>query len=451
VVKTVNIALQDRKFLGVNSSSRQTLVANLAQQASALILILVLPNILEKTAYAETVFVSVLLSFIVIADLGLSLVYGRIVPALVGQQDDRATRSWDASVLGFGLVSAAAFAIVIASIYMIKFGNLLQAALLLPLPIISYWISFHISRSTVRGDFAEYRRAISLRALSTLLCLPLAIKLGLFGWFWGQLAASLLVVAIFNKKLLEPVGAIEWKLMQGHLYEGLILCAVTALWLQLLNFARLYASLNYSSEIIANYGIVSSANQSLSTLLISAFLPVTVGVLRRFGESDEAALDYVIQVLKKCRLWIFSGTIIAIEAAPLLFGWLFPDYQLGFWEIFPLLLGIIYYPFFILWGNIFVGKRRFGLYLVIISLNLSISWVAAITIDIVFPGQGAAWGQLFGLITFPFNLLFAGKWLDSSPALSSIRRSWFLLWGITALAIVYGILHWGIEALNHAT
>ena len=59
------------------ASSRQTLAANIAQQGSAAAMLLILPNVLTASAFAETVYVVVLLSFIAVADLGLNAVTGR--------------------------------------------------------------------------------------------------------------------------------------------------------------------------------------------------------------------------------------------------------------------------------------------------------------------------------------------------------------------------------------
>ena len=57
--------------------SKDTLVANIAQQVSAVVLFLVVPNLLSVEHYAAVVFTSVLVSIARFSDIGMTLVYGR--------------------------------------------------------------------------------------------------------------------------------------------------------------------------------------------------------------------------------------------------------------------------------------------------------------------------------------------------------------------------------------
>lgn len=422
------------------SGARHTLVANVVQQACAAALLLTLPNLLDKSAYAEIVFVGVLLSFGAFADLGLSLVYGRVVPALIARGDNNAVRQWDTSVLRFGLASSAGFSLIVAMVYEVRHGDVFRALLLLPIPLIVFWFSFHVSRVSAGGDFSEYRRVIIARASASLVAIPLTILFGLSGWFWSQLLAALLVLAHIRRRLMESWGHADWALVRRHLREGLMLCAITVSWLQLLNFGRLFASLRYAPNDVAHYGVAGSAYQALSTLLISAFLPVTVGLLRRFGQGDREAFDYTGRVLSRSVLWVLGGSLATVEVAPHVLRFVFPAYEFEFWMLAALLLGVVFYPFFILWGCCLIGKQRSGIYLALILVSLGASTLAALTIDLAYPGQGAAWGQLIGLAIYTVCLfaIMCGLFREASGIW---RRSGRLLAVVISLTMLYVGLH----------
>ncbi len=424
-------------------ASRQTLLANLMQQASAAILLLVLPNLLDKFAYAQIVFVGVLLSFMALSDLGLSLVYGRLVPPLIAAGDDTIVRRWDASVQAFGLVSSCIFSTLVAFIYWLKYGHPEHAALLLFVPVGLYWASFHVSRLSVKADFTEYRRVIGVRSLTSLLALPMLMSLGLLGWFISQIVSVLLVLAYIGRRLVEPFARVDWGLVRRHVPEGLLLCAITAAWLQLLNFGRLYASVCYEAESLAGYGVAGGASQSLSTMLVSAFLPVTVSMLGCFGRGDKEAFNYMGKVLAESIWWVLIGTLVVIEMAPHVFGLIFPTYRFDAWMLFALLLGVVFYPFMILYGNCLIGKQRGGLYLSLILANFGVSAIAALLIDRFSQGFGAAWGQLIGLMCFAWGLHGVTRYLIAETAREIWVRMGRRLVGVTLLVMMYACLRLG--------
>lgn len=422
------------------AGSRQTLFANLSQQVCAAALLLTLPNLLTKVEYAEIVFVSTLLSFIVLSDLGFSLVYGRVVPSLLAQDGNADVADWDATVLGFGLLSASVFSILIAVLYWARFHHVERSLLVLLLPIATFWLSFHVSRISVRGEFSEYRRVVSVRSLASLLAILMTAWMGLLGWFVSQLIAALVAMLYVGRRLFKPLGRMNWPLVRSSIPEGLMLCVITALWLQLLNLGRLYASVRYGSDELAHYGVVSAASQSLSTLLISAFLPATLGLLRKLHIGDDAALEFVDGTLHRTVWWAFAAVVIVIEASGPVLTIAFPKYQFADWVMFPLLAGISLYPFLILFGTYLVGKKQGHLYLGALSVGFGMAWLVAELTEDSFPGQGAAWGQLAGLVAYSVAILIAVRMVAPECALGYLKRIGGLLLRLAAAAVLYLLL-----------
>jgi O-antigen/teichoic acid export membrane protein len=422
------------------AASRQTLLANLVQQASAAVVLLALPNILGKADYAQTVFVGVLLSFMALADVGMSLVYGRLVPALIAQGDMESIRRWDASVLQMGLLASLAFAGFVSTVYWVRYEYSSGSILLALLPVAMYWTSFHVTRVTASGDFSEYRRAISVRSLASLLAIPMAAGLGLLGWFASQVAAAVLVLGYIGRRLLAPFGSIDWILLRKHVPEGLILCAITVMWMQLLNLGRLYASLRYSPEAVAHYGVAGAAYQFMAALIISAFLPVSVQVLGRFGRSDKDAFEFMGRILANAAWFVLTGTVLMVEIAPFALDLVFPSYHFDSWMLCGLLLGVAFYPFFILFGNCLVGKQKGRLYLALLVVGLAAGGLAAMVIDMFSWGQGAAWGQLLGLTIYTALLYGASRALFHKAAPATWNKAGKSLAGVCLFLAVYGAM-----------
>lgn len=422
------------------ASSRQTLTANVAQQASAVAALLILPNILTASAFSETVFVAVVMSFIALADLGLSYVYNRIVPAMSGRGEDDSIDHWDRTICSFGLVTSLVFAAGVSASYFAKFGSMLHALLLFPVAPLVFLTSFYVSRVSCLGDFVSYRRMVIVRSLLALGILPLAFLWGVTGWFVGTLLAALLLLLYSREAAIPFVNRIDWRLVRENLGEGLIRCGITVLWLQLLNVGRLYASTYYSHEQLASYGIAASAYQSLAALIIAAFLPVSVETLRRFGHGADDAMRYVHNVGEKVAPWILLCTIIVTEISQPLFRVIFPAYQLDPVMQASLLLGIIFYPFFIIWGNCLIGARRFLSYIFLILFGLATAWLVAAYFG--SDTRGAAIGQFIGLTAYSFSM-----YLIIPKVLAVPFRLWLRAMFVFILTVGLGALYWAIRWL----
>ena len=420
------------------ANSRQTLVANFAQQGSAASTLLILPNVLSKSAFAETVYVAVLLSFIAMADLGLNFVYSRIVPAMAMRGEIEAISNWDRTVHSFGLLASLLFASAVSISYFVKFHYLLNALLLLPVAPLTFLASFHVSRITSLGDFLAYRRVAVLRALLAIGVLPLAYLWGVSGWFVGTLLAATMLLAYVRKISWISYLAIDWKLVYRHIGEGVQRCVIAVLWVQLMNVGRLYASTHYTHSDIAEYGIAASAYQSLAALVIAVFLPVSVETLRRFGHSTEDAMKYVHNVAERIAPWSLLGAIVVAELSPTIFRWVFPAYHLDSVILTTLLFGVITYPFSIIWGNCLVGARRLLTYMALILFGLAIAWLVAIYFG--SDKRGAAIGQFIGLLGYSLAM-----YLIAPLALKTPLKIWFRAMLVFIVTIGLGVAYWIIR------
>jgi len=426
-----------------HSSARHTLITNVTQQICAALILLYLPNILGKTDYAQVVYVSVLLSFAFFADAGISMAYRRVVPALLAQNNRDEVDIWNNTTLVFGFMASAVYSLVIALLYYLRYGDALNTLLLLPVPFVVCWFSYHITRTTAAGDFNIYRQVNSWRSIASLIVFPLAFMYGLAGWFIATLAAAVIALFSLGRQLFQPVGKLHWALIRGHLSEGLMLSSTSVLWMQLLNFARLYASVRYSAEDIATYGIVSAAYQSLSTLIISVFLPVTVGLYRRYGESEEKALAFASHIIARSLPLVMAVTVLAIATAPTVFHFCFPTYHFDNVLLVTMLLGIVFYPFIMVYRGLMIARKHSGQFLVVVVSGMAISFLCSLLTDGYHPAHGAAWGQLVGIMSYTLLLFFVISYDAGEQARIVWRSQARYLGGAFALcAAVIGV--WAI-------
>ena len=387
-------------------ASRHTLLANVVQQFCAGLLLLFLPNILGKMDYAQVVFVSVLLSFIGFADAGMSQAYGRIVPSLLAQERHDEVRIWDATTLRFGLIFSCFYSLIIAFIFYHRYENITRALLLLPMPFIMFYYSFHITRFSSAGYFRQYRIVNSWRAVASLLAFPLVLMLGITGFFISNLLSAIIALFSIGKELFKPLGKPHWLLVKNHLPEGIILALTGVLWMTLMNFSRFYASISYKPEDIATYGIISAAGMSLLSLVVSLFIPVAVELRSRHAKSEIEAFEFVDTIISRSLPWMLAATLAAIITAPTFFRLCFPKYHIDSEILTANLLGIAFFSFLSVYANFLIARKQFFLYLLFVVISLTIGIISAFAIDNYFPIHGAAYGQLIGIIAYTILLFW---------------------------------------------
>jgi hypothetical protein len=428
--------------------TRRTLIANGAQQLSGAALLLALPNLLDKTDYAEIVFVMVLLSLSGIADLGLSLVYARATPPLHAKGETEALRRWDATIVSIGTFGALTYTAIIVGIYLFQYRNFRHALILLPVPLLMFWANFQVTRMAARGDFREYLGVTLTRASLLTSAIPLAWLLGATGWFVAQLFGAVVVFARILRRWSAAWGLIDRATLMRYTGEGVLLAFASVAWLQLINFARLYASANYPSVVLATYGVSTSAYQSVSAMVLAGFVPTTVSILTRIGVNPHEGYLHVNAVLR--RTAVIGGLVVILAgvcAWPVL-RFVFPHYEFEPRMLFALMLGIAFYPFLICWGNCLVGLRRPVLYGAVITVAGGAGWLAAHIVDQwAFPIGGAI-GQLTALVVLPVLLLAVNLMVANRKSRAVIWRGAGLFGVSLTLALASGAVIWFTHTAN---
>ncbi len=393
------------------NQSRDTVIANITQQGSVLLLLVTIPNLLSVEHFAVVVFVGVVLSFTGFLDLGLSSVYGREMPRHHAMNEVAEIGRWNRTMFWFAVLGGTVAGGIAAIVMYVRFGSLVDAAFVAPLPVLIAVTSTYASMASVRGDFRAYRNNQVGLSLSRLLAIPFVLILGLLGWLAAQAVSLALIAAKLGTAWVPRPAGIDLVLVRESLPSALQLALISLLWAQLMNSGRLLATIHYSPDGIAIYGLLVAGYQSVYTLVISAYLPVTVKTLGMLGKSDRDAAEYLFDVIHRSLPAVFVLAIIGAELSPWILGLMFPKYRID--PVMPraILYGLTVMPFVATLGNLFIGKRRNIPYLAI----LTASWATTAGLEqLLRPEIGiraAAVAQVSGTFILAALLLTVGRYL----------------------------------------
>jgi hypothetical protein len=395
----------------IPSTSRKTIFANISQQLSSILILLILPNFLSKQAFSETIFIATIFSFIVIADLGFSQVYSRIIPAMNSKKKFKEIEVWDCTLINFGLLFSSTISFFFSVLYFIKFDSAFRALLFLPLMPLNFLINFNVTKTSSLGDFSAYKKLISIKSILSLTIIPFSFFFGVTGWLLGTLFPLIFLVAYSRNFIRFKFPVNFWNLLSPHLKEGLIRSVIGLIWVQLLNLGRLFASFNYSINNLAEYGVSTFVYQSLSAIIISAYLPVTVETLKRFGLNKKKAISYALNIPPKLILIFSFLIIIASELSPFFFRYLFPSYKPEPLIQAIMISSLLCFPFFLAFGNCFIGGKKFIHYIISMLFGFTAGWLISYCYGNNI--RGAAYGQYFGLIIYTLTMiLYLFKYID---------------------------------------
>lgn len=401
----------------------------------AMILFLSIPNILSQEDYAQTIFISVLMSFMVLSDFGMSFVYSRIMPSIYHKNNIDEINEYNQTFFWFRVMMSILGSIVMSLIYYYKYENLLNSFLFLFLNPLSLMITFFIQKSSVQENFLTYKKINIRNSIIKTIIVPTSFLFNTSGWIGGQALASLLVLSSIKEKVVLGWDKLNTSLIKDHLFEGFLLLSNFFFWNQLLNSGRLFSTLNYEDSIIAQYGITNAGYSLLLTLSISVFLPVTVASLKIIKTDTKSAIEQLFNIIIKTSLILFVIVVIAIEVAPYLYELFFPKYNINFDILEYQLLSLMTLPIVATLGNIFIGLKEPVKLILINGFSFSISFLVFRLLDMGIVSAAIAQFigvTLLGVILLLSVMFFYGKYIENR-----LKKSMIILFIIFFPYILY--------------
>lgn len=387
--------------------NKDTIIANVVQQACSVVLFLTVPNLLRVEDYAQVVFVTTLLAFMTFADFGMSFVYSRKMPSIYASGDVLEARRWNETVFTFRVATGVLFGMAIGLIYYLKYQGLLNSILLGLMPVLSIVALFFVAQHTALSSFATYKKINSLQAVARLLAMPGVMVMGLGGWFASQLIAALLTLArIVRCGGLPRKLGMDFSLLKEHWVEGVLLGMVTTLWVQLLASGKVFASFMYADVQIAQYGLMNTGYQIIAALIIAAFIPQTVKVYRMIEVSTADAIAYTFRTIFYAVPVVFLMAVISREVSPFVFSLFFPEYSIDLTILDSLIFSLAFYPVIVTMGTLLIAKKKSLPYLFLIVLSLAANWAILLLLEPYFGFRAAAVAQFCTLALYSTLLMF---------------------------------------------
>jgi len=399
-------------------NSKYTLSANLVNQVIATSIFLVVPNILGQNNYAQVVYISVLMSFMVLFDFGMGFVYGRVMPSIYHSKNQEIIEEYNQTFFLFRLIMSLIGSVVIGFVYYMKYENILNAFFLIFLNPLSIIIKFSIQQYSVQENFLVYRNINIKNSVAKILLIPFSYFFGVSGWISAQVFSSLFVIQSIQEKIIPQYKYFNYKLLKKYFREGIILLANFFFWNQLLNSGRLYASIYFDEHSLSQYGITNAGYTLLLTLVISIFLPVTVATLKIMNDNTKDAIKQLFDVIIKISIPLSIIVIIAIEVTPSLYKIFFPKYNINFEILKYQLLSLMALPLVVTLGNIFLGLKQPFKLLILYSGAFFFSYLIFRILLLYYGDVSAAIAQFIGVTFLGISMfisiiLFYSKYIEN--------------------------------------
>lgn len=391
-------------------NSKDNLTANIAQQFSAMLIAIVVPMLMSVDEYAQVVVVGVLISFMQLADLGMSIVYTRKLPALYANNSRHDILIWNATLSRFRFYASLAYGGVIAVYFFQRYPHGFNTGMLFIFVVLSIVTLFVTLNATVQSDFRYIRNISIAQSLGRLAILPGTWIAGIKGWFIGQLLS--IVVVFYSKRLRRVLHEslfdhhrMDWTLIKRNLSQGIILSMITTLWLQLLSSGRMYAAFFYPDAIVAQYGLVGSIYQIVVSMGIAVFVPQTITIYRLVEQDKAAAINYAFKlIVYSAPVFILSGLALTY-IAPVVVEILFPKYNIDSGLYAPLMLSLFNCAVMVTLGSLLIGMDRAKHYLALIAIAAVADFCFIIILAPAAKYIAAAEAQLLALSTYALTLV----------------------------------------------
>ena len=348
--------------------SRDNLTANIFQQISALLIAIIVPLLLSVEEYAQVTVVTVLMSFLPLADFGMATVYNRNLPAIYAKNNHKVVHVWNVTLGYFRLYTSLLFGVLISVYYFQRYHQVLIAIALFSLVILNNVTSFVTISATVRSDFRWIKNIAIVQSMGKLATLPGVWVAGVKGWFVGQLIGiGVILVSHRARSELIPVmsdrKSMDWSLIRSNITQGVVLSVITTVWLQLLSSGRIYASFNYPDTAIAQYGLVGAIYQIVVSMGIASFVPQTIQIYRKIEQDQTAAVDYAFKLVVYSSPFFIMASFTLIYIAPFVMSLIFPKYNVDRALYAPLMLSLFNLAIMVTLGSLLIGLGKTKSYL----------------------------------------------------------------------------------------
>lgn len=427
-------------------NSRYNLTANIFQQISSLLVAIFVPIFLGVADYAQITLVGVLIAFVPIADLGISIIYTRQLPALYASENVNQIRTWNLTVMRFRLLASLIFGGTISIYYFYRYQNGLNTFALFAMVVINIGIGFATINATVQSDFLWIRNITTGQSLGRLTTIPLVWISGIKGWFLGQLISICMV--FFSRKTrtvlheaMTDSSNIDWALIKANLPEGVILSMVATLWLQMTSSGRIYASFFYPDYVIAQYGIVGSIYLIIVSLGIAAFVPQTIKIYRLVMQDSHSAINYAYRLILYSAPIFMLASLVLVYVAPFAVDRLFPKYNVDKGLYAPLMLSLLNLAVMVTQGSLLIGMGKAKSYLTLIGLAV----IAYLGFAVLFSNGttyvAAAEAQMMALSTYSLAMVALVCYMARDGMIRTVAPWLACLPSITAPLLYFSLFH----------
>ena len=419
-------------------NSKHTLSSNLVNQVSSIIIFLLLPNILSLGDYAQTIFISVLMSFIILAELGVGFTFGRIMPSIFANEKDEVIEKYKQTFTVFIIVANILGSVLISLIYYIKYEDILNTILLMILNPIIKILQTYIQIYSLSEDFKNYKnKNIIYSSMRLIFIIPISYVFGLSGWIGAQILSG--IVVLRNIKILKfNINKFDILILKPLFIEGFILLISFVFWQQLLNSSRLFATLYFDDKTIALYGLLHAGYAILLSLFISIFIPVTISSLKTIKNDPKNTINKLLNSILKSSIVLFPIIIISIEITPYLYNFFFPKYDININILKYQLLSLSGIPILTVLGTVFVGLKHPVKLLIIYSLAFLVSYLVMVICDLGI--IRAAVAQFVGIMFLSILLLFSTMYFFKEYIEDKVKKTIQILMVVFFPYLIYYFL-----------
>jgi hypothetical protein len=330
--------------------------------------LLLVPRMLEPSEYAQIVFWNVILSFVMLSDLGLSNVYSRKLPALLQTSKYKEAEALQSTTAIFAIAGSCIFAIGASALFYNKFESILVASLI-------FCASISMTGASLATSFLisnkKYQKFCFLAVVSSclrLFVIPAVYFYGVSAWFVVTVIISACISIYFFQTFHIRIKGFSIRAVKDHIIEGCVLLLIALLWNQLLVIPRFSASMLYPNEMLAQYGLLTSVFSVVSGMAIAYFIPISRKIYAMYGDSSLDTFDYVLDELYRAQPLSVVVFIACFLSAPLL-TLLFPEYEINPFFFRVMCLSILFFPLFFGIGAIYISAKKSGLYLFLLLIS----------------------------------------------------------------------------------